>query len=111
MYEQWRRAYPELAEELDAGINACSCGVNPADSDKAIPPFPQDYGDATRSAGAVAINAIAKANPCFLTTSADLYSSNKNYLSGAGDFSAETPEGRNFWFGIREHAKIGRAHV
>ena len=104
MYEQWRRAYPELAEELDAGINACSCGVNPADSDKAIPPFPQDYGDATRSAGAVAINAIAKANPCFLTTSADLYSSNKNYLSGAGDFSAETPEGRNFWFGIREHA-------
>ena len=69
MYEQWRRAYPELAEELDAGINA-----------------------------------IAKANPCFLTTSADLYSSNKNYLSGAGDFSAETPEGRNFWFGIREHA-------
>lgn len=77
MYEQWRRAYPELAEELDAGINACSCGVNPADSDKAIPPFPQDYGDATRSAGAVAINAIAKANPCFLTTSADLYSSNK----------------------------------
>ena len=104
MYEQWRRAYPELAEELDAGINACSCGVNPADSDKAIPPFPQDYGDATRSAGAVAINAIAKANPCFLTTSADLYSSNKNYLSGAGDFSAETPEGRNFWFGIRERA-------
>lgn len=98
------RAYPELAEELDAGINACSCGVNPADSDKAIPPFPQDYGDATRSAGAVAINAIAKANPCFLTTSADLYSSNKNYLSGAGDFSVETPEGRNFWFGIREHA-------
>ncbi len=24
----------------DAGINACSCGVNPADSDKAIPPLP-----------------------------------------------------------------------
>lgn len=103
-YEQWRRAYPELAAELDSGICACARGVNPADSDKAIPAFPQDYSDATRSAGAVAINAIAKADPWFLTTSADLYSSNKNYLSGAGDFSAETPEGRNFWFGIREHA-------
>lgn len=101
-YEQWRRAYPELAAELDSGICACARGVNPADSDKAIPAFPQDYSDATRSAGAVAINAIAKADPWFLTTSADLYSSNKNYLSGAGDFSAETPEGRNFWFGIRE---------
>ena len=103
-YEQWRNEYPELAAELDAGINACINGVAPIDSDKAIPAFSQDYNDATRSAGSVAINAIAKANPYFLTTSADLYSSNKNYLAGAGDFSAETPEGRNFWFGIREHA-------
>ena len=104
MYQQWRQACPELAAELDGGMNACADGVNPAASDKAIPAFPQDYSDATRSAGAVAINAIAKADPWFLTTSADLYSSNKNYLSGAGDFSPETPEGRNFWFGIREHA-------
>ena len=104
-YEQWRRAYPELAAELDSGMDACARGVDASITDKDIPPFPADYSDATRSAGSVAINAIAKADPWFLTTSADLYSSNKNYLSGAGDFSAENPEGRNFWFGIQTFSK------
>ena len=103
-YRKWRATYPELAAELDSGMDACARGVDAAITDKDIPPFPADYSDATRSAGSVAINAVAKADPWFLTTSADLYSSNKNYLSGAGDFSAENPEGRNFWFGIREHA-------
>lgn len=103
-YRKWRAAYPELAAELDSGMDACAKGVDAAITDKDIPPFPADYSDATRSAGSVAINAVAKADPWFLTTSADLYSSNKNYLSGAGDFSVENPEGRNFWFGIREHA-------
>lgn len=103
-YRKWRASYPELAAELDSGMDACARGVDASITDKDIPPFPADYSDATRSVGSVAINAIAKADPWFLTTSADLYSSNKNYLSGAGDFSAENPEGRNFWFGIREHA-------
>lgn len=104
VFQSWRAAHPELAAELDAGMNACTNGVDATASDKAIPAFPADYADATRSSGAVAINAIAQADPFFLTTSADLYSSNKNYLNGEGDFSATNREGRNFWFGIREHA-------
>lgn len=104
LYQDWRKANPTLAAELDAGMNACSEGVNPTATDQAIPAFAPDYSDATRSSGSVAINAIAKADPYFLTTSADLYSSNKNYLNGEGDFSASNREGRNFWFGIREHA-------
>ena len=36
--------------------------------------------------------------------SADLAPSNKTAMSGAGDFSAETPEGRNIHFGVRELA-------
>ena len=104
MYREWRQSFPELAAELDAGMDACARGVDPSVSDKDIPAFSPHYSDATRSSGSVAINAIAKADPWFLTTSADLYSSNKNYLNGGGDFSAENREGRNFWFGIREHA-------
>jgi transketolase len=42
--------------------------------------------------------------PQFVTGSADLYGSTKNYLKGEGDYSAENPGGRNIWFGIREHA-------
>jgi transketolase len=52
------------------------------------------------------LNALAKNIPWFLGGSADLGSSNKTTLKfpGAGDFEAETPGGRNFHFGIREHA-------
>ena len=50
------------------------------------------------------INAVAKAVPQFLTGSADLFGSTKNYLKDGGDFSAKNPLGRNIWFGIREHA-------
>lgn len=103
-FQAWKLANPALAAELEAGIKACKDGVPAAESDKAITPFDASFADATRSAGAKVINDIAAADPYFLTTSADLYSSNKNYLKGAGDYSPESPEGRNFWFGIREHA-------
>lgn len=103
-YQAWCAANPALASELASGIVACEQGVCPKESGKAIPFFSPDFSDATRSAGSVAINALAKAEPYLLTTSADLYSSNKNYINGGGDYSAETPSGRNFWFGIREHA-------
>jgi transketolase len=42
--------------------------------------------------------------PSFLTGSADLYGSTKNYIKDGGDLSASDFTGRNIWFGIREHA-------
>jgi transketolase len=42
--------------------------------------------------------------PSFITGSADLFGSTKNYIKDGGDFSASNPLGRNIWFGIREHA-------
>lgn len=103
-YDAWRAAHPDLAALLDAGAAACTEGVPAAETNAAIPPFAADYADATRSSGSVVINAVAQADPYVLTTSADLYGSNKNYLKDGGDFSAENRLGRNFWFGIREHA-------
>ena len=103
-FASWRESNPELARELDSGILACAEGIPAEETDGIIPAFDPSYSDATRSSGAVVINAIAKADPFFLTTSADLYSSNKNYLSGCGDYSPDNLTGRNFWFGIREHA-------
>src|SRR6185503_19622242 len=59
-----------------------------------------------RDASGQALNVLAKNIPWLLGGSADLGSSNKTTLKfpGAGDFEAETPGGRNFHFGIREHA-------
>ncbi len=60
--------------------------------------------DATRGCGGKVLTALAKQIPELVGGSADLGPSCKTYLKGEGDFSAETPEGRNIRFGIREHA-------
>ena len=99
-YDAWSAANPDLATELTAGVALAV----PVDLSSRIPAFPSDYKDATRSAGSTVINAIAKEIPQFLTGSADLFGSTKNYLKDAGDYSMANPLGRNIWFGIREHA-------
>jgi transketolase len=99
-YDAWAKANPALASELEDSV----AGVLPADLSAAIPAFAADYKDATRSAGATVINALAKAVPQMITGSADLFGSTKNYLKDGGDFSRGNPLGRNIWFGIREHA-------
>ncbi|MFR1412797.1 MAG: hypothetical protein ACLSUW_11135 [Akkermansia sp.] len=47
MYREWRQSFPELAAELDAGMDACARGVDPSVSDKDIPAFSPDDSDAT----------------------------------------------------------------
>ena len=99
-YDAWSKANPELSAELSAGV----ASATPSDLSDKIATFPADYKDATRSAGSKVINDVAKAMPQFLTGSADLFGSTKNYLAGEGDFSRLNATGRNIWFGIREHA-------
>ena len=99
-YDAWAKANPALSAELTAGI----ANSVPLDLTTKIPAFGAEYKDATRSAGSTIINAVAKEIPQFLTGSADLFGSTKNYIKDGGDFSAANPLGRNIWFGIREHA-------
>jgi transketolase len=59
---------------------------------------------ATRAAGATVLQPIAKSMPFYVSGSADLHGSNKNYMKDVGDFSKNNYAGRNFYYGIREHA-------
>ena len=75
--------------------------------DRDLPQFPADpKGLATRDSSATVLNAVAKNIPWLIGGAADLGPSTKTRLTfeGAGDFSAENYAGRNFHFGIREHA-------
>jgi len=72
-----------------------------------LPEFPADpKGLATRESSAKVLNAAAKNIPWLIGGSADLAPSTKTCLTleGSGDFSSENYAGRNFHFGIREHA-------
>ena len=75
--------------------------------DKALPTFPPDpKGAAGRDASSKVLNAVAQRVPWLIGGSADLAPSTKTRLTfeGAGDFTAANYGGRNFHFGIREHA-------
>ncbi len=60
--------------------------------------------EATRSLSGKMLGLLKDEMPNLIGGSADLGPSNKTEMKGAGDFSAETPEGRNLHFGVRELA-------
>jgi transketolase len=74
------------------------------DWDALLPVFEADAkGMATRAASGKVLNALAKEIPALMGGSADLAPSNKTWIDGSPSFQADTPEGRNFNFGVREH--------
>jgi transketolase len=62
---------------------------------------------ATRSASGKLFDQIADKVPGFMGGSADLIASTKTIISTSPAFSSDSPEGRNIYFGIREHAMGG----
>jgi transketolase len=99
----YRSQYPELADELLRMQHR----QLPEGWDRDLPEFPPDSkGIATRESSAKVLNAAAKNIPWLIGGAADLAPSTKTRITfeGAGDFSAENYTGRNFHFGIREHA-------
>ncbi len=98
---KYREAYPELAEELCLAME----GKLPPDWEKSIPNFsPESGAIATRNASGEVINAIGDKVGYFLGGSADLAPSTMTTFKKNESFSAENRRGRNFHFGIREHA-------
>jgi transketolase len=98
-YQEWRKKNPEKATMLEQGVDR----KVPGDLLSKIPKFPADAKLATRKAGSEALQPIAQALPLFISGSADLHGSTLNYINDGGDFTRDTPSGRNIRFGIREH--------
>ena len=95
----YRQAHPERAAEFESWMK----GELAADWDSALPTFQPGESYATREAGGKVLNALASRIPNLIGGSADLAPSNNTNLAGGGDFDAKT-SGRNFHWGIREHA-------
>jgi transketolase len=98
----YAKEYPQLADQL---VRMQKREL-PDGWDKDLPTFPADAkGLAGRQASGQVLNALAKNYPWLVGGSADLSPSTLTNLKfeGAGDFSRKE-FGRNFHFGIREHA-------
>jgi transketolase len=100
-FDAYKRIHPELGAELERRLN----GEFPADWTSALPAFPVDAkGMGSRVASGKTINAIAATLPELIGGSADLAPSNNTKIDGSPAFQKDSYAGRNFHFGVREHA-------
>ena len=103
-WEAYYDEHPELAEELRRMI----AGELPDGWDDGLPTYEVgSKANATRNYSGEVLNAIAPHLPELIGGSADLHASNKTLIKGSEPFQAGTYEGRNFYFGVREHGMGG----
>ena len=96
----YREAHPEPAAELDRRLR----GELPEAWEDHLPRFaPEDGPLATRKASGAVLQAVAPRLGELAGGSADLAPSNNTFLPGEAVFSRRET-GRNFHFGVREHA-------
>lgn len=101
LFNQYKEQYPELAAQCELERQ----GNLPKDWSKNLPVFPPaEGGVATRKASGKVLNAIADSLPTLIGGAADLSPSTDTILTKYSSFSANDRAGRNFHFGIREHA-------
>lgn len=107
LFDEYCAKFPEMAE-LWARYH----------SDEDVKALREDAGffakaekaEATRASSGVVINYMKDKLPNLFGGSADLGPSNKTEMKGESYFSAETPEGKNIHFGVREMAMAGIAN-
>jgi transketolase len=100
LYENYKKRHPDLAKEYES----IASGKLPEGWEEKLPVFEPGEEMATRKASGKTLNAIAEYLPQLIGGSADLSPSTDTVLDAYKSFSAEHRDGRNFHFGIREHA-------
>lgn len=103
LYAKWKAAFPDLAKEYET----LAAGNLPDGWKDKLPTYKvadNPKGVATRKASGETLNAIADALPTLIGGSADLAPSTDTNLKKYPSFNFDNHGGRNFHFGIREHA-------
>lgn len=100
LYKNYKKRHPDLAKEYET----ITAGKLPDGWEKKLPVFEPGTELATRKASGKTLNAIADYFPQLIGGSADLSPSTDTNLDDYRSFSVKHRDGRNFHFGIREHA-------
>ena len=101
LVEEYKQAYPDLADEVAAII----AGQDPVEiKPEDFPVVETGLSQATRNSSQDALNAAAKVLPTFLGGSADLAHSNMTYIKEDGLQDDAHRLNRNIQFGVREFA-------
>jgi transketolase len=105
---QWKRRQAAYARAFPAEATRWKSylgGKLPAGWEAALPAYaPSDPPVATRAISGKLLQALFPVVTNLLGGSADLAPSNNTYVAGVPEFQAGSYAGRNFRFGVREHA-------
>jgi len=102
--EDWEANLKAMPPELLAKWNTFVDRVLPDDFDSFLPEFEKGKPVATRGASGVVLNSLAQKLENLVGGSADLAPSNKTFIKGCDVIKPGEFSGRNFHFGVREHA-------
>ncbi len=97
--EAYRAAHPEVAAEFESVL----AGESPDEKFEDLPAFEVGTSLATRKASAKVLVALSERFPSLVGGSADLAGSNGVGIPEGGVLSAQSGDGRNVHFGVREH--------
>jgi transketolase len=107
-YEEWNKLFADFFANANENIKAefkmlvnKNYNVNIQDIAEQ---FNSDLNESTRDTNGKVMNIIADKITNFIGGSADLASSTRIYLNEYKDFSPLNYDGKNIWFGVREHA-------
>jgi transketolase len=104
LFEAYKKEYPGLAAEFED----MQSGKLPEGWEKKIPSFNSSDGKdgqlSTRVAAGKTLNSLATLFPHLIGGAADLAPSTETNMKDFASFTDADPGGRNFHFGIREHA-------
>lgn len=105
-FAAYAKEFPDLAAEWRRRQE----GELPEGWDADLPVFKTGEKEATRTAAGKVENTIARRLPELIGGDADLGVSTNTPLKEGGNFDGHTGAGRNFHFGVREHAMAGIAN-
>jgi len=101
LFNVYAKSYSDLANQFQMMQNH----ELPESWDQELKEYPADEkGIAGRQASGEVLNIIANSVPWLMGGSADLAPSTKTYIKESSNFDKSNYSGRNFHFGIREHA-------
>lgn len=102
--EQFNKNVEKLSDELKEELEFFMGDNKKIDFKNYIYDAPEDNMESPRDTSKKVLNGIVKNSPYMIGGAADTFGPNKTYIDDAGDFSKENPEGKNIFYGVREHA-------
>lgn len=100
MFAKYKIDHPKLADKLAAALSR----QLPTNIQDLLPKYDLGESKASRVSSKETIQELSKHLPYLWGGSADLASSNNTMVVNEKDFQANSYDGRNIWFGVREFA-------